>query len=194
VIGLTAGPQGDEACLLAAQELGVAKVVRLWDAFIDSQDQHALAAVIAAGVQRLGPDLVLAGHRSADWGTGATGPGVAHILNLPQVTAIVAVRRGVDRSDGPVLEADQLRGAELVNLEIELPALLAVAAGPTAVASSGSATLPIEVWDMQDLTLKMMRRAGKPETTVEPWEGDRARHLESAPLLITQLRNAGLLR
>ncbi len=191
IVALTAGPQGDEACLTAAQALGIGRAVRLWDAFIDSQDQHALAAVIAAGVQRLGPDLVLTGHRSADWATGGTGPGVAHILNLPLVTAAVGVR-AVERGEASLLEVDQLRGDELISLELDLPALLTVVAAPPRAATPQSAA--IEVWDMQDLTLKMMRRSGKPETSVEPAEGRRARQLDGVPILITQLRNAGLLR
>jgi electron transfer flavoprotein alpha/beta subunit len=192
VVALTAGPQGDEACLIAAHELGVTRAIRLWDAFIDSHDQHALAAVVAAGVQRLGPDLVLSGHRSADWGTGVTGPGVAHILNLPLVTGVVSART-VARPEGELLEVDQLREEALFNLEVELPAMLTVVAGPS-LPPREPATAAVEVWDMQDLTLKMMRRSGKPETAVEPAEGRRARQLDSAPLLLTQLRNAGLLR
>jgi electron transfer flavoprotein beta subunit len=118
VTAVTAGPSADEECLRCALALGASRAVRLWDAFLDSDDLHALAAVLAAGVQRLPFDVVLAGHRSADWASGATGPAIAHILGVPHVTAVVAARR----RDG-VLEVDQLRDEGILALDVEPPAL-----------------------------------------------------------------------
>ena len=83
------GPAAHDQCLEAALEAGADRAVRIIDPIISDSDLRTTASVLSAGIHQIGFDLVLAGNRSADWSTGATGPAVAHLLAVPHVTSVI---------------------------------------------------------------------------------------------------------
>ena len=86
LVAVTAGPAADDVCLEAALRGGAPRAVRFWDRSIDLGDLRTLCGLLAGGIVALGFDLVLTGQRSADWGSGAVGPALAHFLGVPHVT------------------------------------------------------------------------------------------------------------
>jgi electron transfer flavoprotein beta subunit len=150
IIALAAGPATHDAALQLALEAGVDRAVRIIDPIISDMDLRTTASVLSAAIHQLGFDLVLTGSRSADWGSGATGPAVAHLLGVPHVTSVLHAERSEDR-----LRLAHRRGGRLYRLLVTLPALITITTGPQAPASHGrsSGAQPIERLSLADMTL-----------------------------------------
>lgn len=122
VLALSVGGPEVEAILVRALELGADRAVRLgaprWRHLTASTiADHVIYALEVLGFR---PDLVLAGDRSVDEGTGTLGPLVAHRLSLPWVTGVASVER-----DGEALSLLRRRPrGERLELRGTLPAVL----------------------------------------------------------------------
>lgn len=162
---LTAAPSSDTAALTTALAAGAQRAVRISDPSVVGADLAATAAVLGGGLRLLGFDLVLAGNRSADFASGATGPAIAHMLRIPHVTGVTAVRTQEDRT----LVVTHRRERGLFELQVQLPALLAVAAGPPLPVPEEHAPSPdIEQLNLAEVTLPFRRPALFPERQIEP--------------------------
>jgi electron transfer flavoprotein beta subunit len=192
VTALTVGPSADDLVLRQALHCGANRAVRLADPAVDGRDLLALGTVIAAAVQRLGFDLILAGHRSADWGTGAVGPVVAHLLAIPHVASVVALC-----SEETTIKVDQLREEEILSLSLPLPALLCVWAAPNRAFEQRPEIPAVESWSLADvqlgLNLDLAPRTASREGT-SPASPRRTQQQPSARALLLQLKNSGLIR
>jgi len=161
VVAVVAGPATDDGPLAEVAALGV-RVVRVdWPAegpFIDdvAGDERELARVLVAALATTGrPDLVLAGDRTADRGTGALPAFVAHELDAAQALGLVALRAATDDdhpSAGRALVTERrLDGGGRERLLVPLPAVCSVEAAGVRLRRAPLAALldppPIDVMD-----------------------------------------------
>jgi electron transfer flavoprotein beta subunit len=192
VTALTIGPPPDELVLRQALQAGAGRAVRLADPAVDGRDLLALSTVIAAATQKIGFDVILAGHRSADWGTGAVGPVVAHLLAVPHITSVVGLR-----AEETTLKVDQLRGEEILSLALPLPAVLGVWAAPIRAFEQRAEIPAVESWSLADvqlgLNLDLAQRTSSREGTA-PAPARQQQRPPSARALLLQLKNSGLIR
>lgn len=90
VIALTCGPERSQEALRTALAIGADEAIRLDnDALPD--DSYAVAAALAAVIEPLAPDLLLAGLFAVDSGAGSVALQVAERLNMPQASSAVKV-------------------------------------------------------------------------------------------------------
>jgi electron transfer flavoprotein alpha/beta subunit len=150
VVAVSAGPTTHNVALQAALDAGAARALRIIDPIISDSDLRTTASVLSAGIHQIGFDLVLAGSRSADWSTGATGPAVAHLLGVPHVTSVIAAERREDR-----VHISHRRGPWSYELLLSLPALITIAAGPSLdlPQASPEGSSEIEHLSLADMTL-----------------------------------------
>ncbi len=85
-------------------------------------DPHAVAAVLAAAIRKLGEfDLILVGRESGDWGVGQTGGLLAEALGLPALGFVDSVELG---GPGLVLRRQTDAGTETAEAATPLLALI----------------------------------------------------------------------
>jgi electron transfer flavoprotein beta subunit len=89
-------------------------------------DSLAKANLLAEAARREGFDLILCGEKSLDGGSGATGPMLAEMLDLPQMTRVVCLDVHAD-ANGLIAERALERG-DRVRVASSLPALVSVTA------------------------------------------------------------------
>ncbi len=150
VTALSVSPSREDAALQAALRGGAERAIRIWDRQLLSRNINNLAAVLAATVEHVGFDLVFAGNRSSDWGSGATGPAVAHLLKIPHLTSISAIESSKDK-----FIVEHQRGETLFTLELKAPALLTVQPGSTSTYLERDEIPEIETLSLEDLDIKL---------------------------------------
>jgi electron transfer flavoprotein beta subunit len=91
VIAVTCGPERTQDALRTALAVGTDEAIRLSDDGSLGDDGYAAASALAALVQPLEPDLVLAGLFAVDSGAGSVALQVAERLSLPHASAAVKV-------------------------------------------------------------------------------------------------------
>ncbi|WP_336034982.1 electron transfer flavoprotein subunit beta/FixA family protein [Halobacterium yunchengense] len=96
----------------------------LSDREMAAADTWATAMTVATGLERLDPDLVFAGFKTADGETGHTGPQTAWCLDWPVITHAVAL--DVDADEGVVRAKRLVEGDvdEIETVAAPLPALV----------------------------------------------------------------------
>ncbi len=196
LVAVTAGPPVDDVCLDLALKAGVPRAVRIWDTCLEDTDLRTLCAMLAAGIYRIGFDLIIAGHRSADWGSAAVGPALAHFLGIAHVSSVIGARP--EGSEGAastsLLRVEHLSDEEILSLQVPLPALITVREGPARVLEERTALPAIEVMDMEDTTLRFARVSDLPDAGVRPCPARTPARLSGAAALLLELKNSGLLR
>lgn len=128
---LTLGPVEAEAALRAALAIGADSALRLEAENVAEWSPFAVAAALAAAIQREGafPDLLLCGNSSSDWSSGIVGPALAQFLDMPQVTGVAQFRIVPEQSSHTLLTLHVTRKLEhgyREQLEADLPVLLTV--------------------------------------------------------------------
>ncbi len=153
VVVVTVGEPEAEVALLVCLAQGADRGVRVWDDGLGDLDPLATARILAAGVAREEPDLVLCGVQSSDGVNGATGVALAAHLALPRV----AVVKGIEREGQNLLVERELEGGLLETIRVPLPALLTVQTGinepryATLRAIKQAAKKPLDVFDLDGL-------------------------------------------
>jgi electron transfer flavoprotein beta subunit len=194
VVALSAGPTAAESPLLRAIAGGAPRALRVWSADVHRDDYWAVSRLLAAALRRVGFDLVFAGDRSTNWGSGMIGPALAQQLELPHLSG--ALRASY--RDGE-LDVSLARGTECRVCRVPLPALITFRADRDAAARSlASATHDVvaaPTLDVLDLTernptgkAKLVSRAVQEATP------SRCELLADAAALCAKLRDQGLLR
>lgn len=122
VTALLAGVAGEAGPLHRALSAGAHRAVRLTGEDFASADFHTLGQALAAGIKRIGADLVLTGGRSDDEGLGAVPAALARQLGYPCVTGV----EELEDAGATAVEAVVRGGGRKRRLRIELPAVLAV--------------------------------------------------------------------
>jgi len=127
VVVVTVGDEEAEDSLLACLAKGADRAVRLWDETLAGADPLAVARVLAAGIERESPDLVLCGVQSSDAVNGATGVATAAHLGLPHVAVVKGL--DYDAAAGVATVERELEGGLVEVLRVRVPALLTIQTG-----------------------------------------------------------------
>ncbi|MFH1135068.1 MAG: electron transfer flavoprotein subunit beta/FixA family protein [Pseudomonadota bacterium] len=126
VVAVTMGPPQAVDVLTEALGMGVDEGVLLTDRFFAGADTWATSYTLGLCLETLRPfDLVVTGRQAVDGDTAQVGPQLAEGLNLPQATYV----RTLDVR-GNILTAERLMDDGLEKVEVPLPALVTVMAGP----------------------------------------------------------------
>jgi electron transfer flavoprotein alpha/beta subunit len=166
VTAVLAGTSHESGPLQRALLAGATRAVRLGGEDYASVDFHTLGQALAAGIKRIGADLVLTGARSDDEGLGAVPAATARNLGFPFIAGIEALAVAGPRAVEVVVRG----GGRKRRLRVELPAVLAIVAGPAGPTLRGdrSADPPeVELLTLADPETTVVRRRtelmGKPE-------------------------------
>lgn len=123
---LTVGPATAAEALRTCLAIGADDAIHLQDEAFERLDELQTAAVIAAVAQDGGYDLVIRGKQEIDLDSGAVGPAVAELLDLPHVGAVTKLEVA---EDGKSLTANRrIEGADEV-VRCSLPAVLTIEKG-----------------------------------------------------------------
>jgi len=115
-----------EEVLRGCLAVGADEALRIWDDRMEGSDAYATATALAAALSREAFDLVLCGLRRADLEQAQTGPSLAEILDLPQVTGARKVEPVEDNTR--ILLHKRVPGY-LTKLSCPLPALVTMEKG-----------------------------------------------------------------
>ncbi|MDP6461072.1 MAG: electron transfer flavoprotein subunit beta/FixA family protein [Gemmatimonadota bacterium] len=125
VTALTLGPETAVESLREALAMGANHAVHLKDDAFEGLDASGAAAVLAAGVEKVGEvDLVFVGRQTIDTNTALTGPMVAQRLGMTLLTEVFRVDE-IDQEAGTICVERLLEGGLQV-VKGRLPALLAM--------------------------------------------------------------------
>jgi electron transfer flavoprotein beta subunit len=131
VIALSLGEPRADDVLREALAMGCDQAYLLSDEAFQKADLSAVAAVLAAAVEKLGgADLVVAGREAGDSGAGQIGPRLAEALSYAGVTAAYSL--AVEQDDGSPREGGTLRAVQrwgdgYATVRVPLPAVVSVA-------------------------------------------------------------------
>jgi len=166
VTAVLAGTSHESGPLQRALAAGAARAVRLGGEDYASVDFHTLGQALAAGIKRIGADLVLTGARSDDEGLGAVPAATARNLGFPFISAVEDLAIAGPRAVEIVVRG----GGRKRRLRVELPAVLAMVAGPKGAALPSERpanTGEVELMTLADPETTVVRRRtellGKPE-------------------------------
>ena len=127
VVVVTVGDDEAEDTLLACLAKGADRALRIWDDTLAGADPLGVARVLAAGIERESPDLVLCGVQSSDAVNGATGVATAAHLGLPHVAVVKGL--DYDAAAGVATVERELEGGLVEVLRVRVPALLTIQTG-----------------------------------------------------------------
>ena len=149
---LSMGPAGAAEALRKALSMGGDAAVHVSDEGLHGSDAFATSLVLAAAVERIGFDLVVAGMASTDAGMGVVPALLAERLGVPAVT--YAGRLSVT-GDGVEIVRDSDLSSETVSAK--LPALVSVtdrtgeARYPSFKGIMAAKKKPVQTWSLADL-------------------------------------------
>jgi electron transfer flavoprotein beta subunit len=147
-------PHDEKAGLRNALAMGAARAVLVSDDALVGADALVTARVLAAAIERVGPDLVIAATESTDGYTGTVPVQVAELLGWPSVS----LSKRVDLVDGR-LTVDRQTESGYDEVEVPLPAVITVTAGvvepryPSFKGIMAAKGKPIEELKVSDLGL-----------------------------------------
>jgi len=163
-----AGTSHESGPLQRALVAGAARAVRLGGEDYASVDFHTLGQALAGGIKHIGADLVLTGARSDDEGLGAVPASTARHLGFPYVSGVEELTAAGPRAVEIVVRG----GGRKRRLRVELPAVLAIVAGPHGLPRPPDRTgnpSEVELLTLSDPEATVVRRRtellGKPEPT-----------------------------
>jgi electron transfer flavoprotein beta subunit len=120
-------PGNETGGLRTALAMGAERAILVSDPALAGSDALSTAKVLAAAIQRVQPDLIIAGTESTDGYTGTLPVQVAQLLGMPSVT----FARAVACTDGK-LTVERQTEAGYDQVEVPLPAVVTVTAGVVA--------------------------------------------------------------
>ena len=147
-------PEGKEA-LREALAMGADEAILLTDPRFEGSDSHAIANALAAAVTKVPHyDLIICGAYSEDLFAFQTGPRLAEICNLPQLTYVTKITLEESKI---IVERDLETERQIV--EGKLPCLVTVAREineprlPTLMSIMSASKKPMTTWTATDLNL-----------------------------------------
>jgi electron transfer flavoprotein beta subunit len=121
---VSAGPKRVTEALRTALAMGADKAVQIEDDNLYGADPVAVARILAAAVKDMGADIIFFGQRAVDDDSGVVSSAVAEMMDLPQVSLIVAL----EAEDGKVKANRPVEGETLV-IESSTPVVLTAQKG-----------------------------------------------------------------
>jgi electron transfer flavoprotein beta subunit len=120
---MSMGPPQVEEALREALALGVDDAILLSDRAFAGSDTWSTSYTLAAGIKKVGDcDIILCGKQAIDGDTAQVGPGVARLLDIPQVTYV----RSIAIEDERVAVAERMMEDGYDVLRVPLPCLFTV--------------------------------------------------------------------
>ena len=123
----------------------------------DKHDYHVVSSLLAGTIKKIGEyDIILCGEASIDLFSGQTGPQLAGLLNIPQITYAQSVNAEKDK-----VVAERNMGDKAVTTESTYPVLITVTKEineprlPSLMQILGAANKPINEWSADSLINKM---------------------------------------
>lgn len=154
VIVLAVGGKSTDATLRSALAMGAHQAIWVDDPALAEVDESATARVLAAALETIDYDLVLAGFQSVDDTTAQVPSRVAEILDIPLVTVALAA----ELHDGIVTVTREIDdGVEIIDLS--LPAMATAQQGlaepryPSMRGIMQAKKKPLQTWSLADLNL-----------------------------------------
>ena len=92
IIVLSMGPPSAKDQLKRLTRLGISRAILLADPAFAGADTLATAYTLSLAIKKLSPDLIICGRQSTDGDTAQTGPSLAQMLRLPQVTNVLKIK------------------------------------------------------------------------------------------------------
>lgn len=128
IIALSMGPPQVETALVRCLELGADQGILVSDRKLAGADTLATALTLTAAIRKLAPDysLILVGKQAIDSNTAQVGPGIAELLDLPQILYGVEISIAPDQKHVRV-KRESRAGFEV--LEAKLPTLVSTSKG-----------------------------------------------------------------
>jgi electron transfer flavoprotein beta subunit len=121
---LSMAPRGETTGLRNALAMGADRAVLVSDDALAGADALVTARVLAAVLERIGPDLIIAGTESSDGYTGTLPVQIAEFLGLPSVS----FSKNVEIA-GRTLTIERQTESGYDQVEVPLPAVITVTAG-----------------------------------------------------------------
>lgn len=88
VIALSMGPKKAEEALTECIAMGVDKSILLTDRVFAGADTWVTSSVLAKAIEKIQPDLIIAGRQAIDGDTAQVGPQIAEHLGIPSVAYV----------------------------------------------------------------------------------------------------------
>src|SRR5271154_7053687 len=152
VVLVSMAPGGETSGLRTALAMGAARAILVSDEALSGSDALGTAKVLAAGIRRVEPDLVLAATESTDGYTGTLPVQVAELLDLPSITFAKSVS-----VEGGTVKVERQTEAGYDEVESPLPAVVTVTAGvvepryPSFKGIMSAKSKPVETLSVADL-------------------------------------------
>ena len=156
---LSMGPKQAENALREAISLGADEAVLVCSRAFAGGDTWATSLTLAKAIEKLNPDVVLAGKQAIDGDTAQVGPGISCHLDWPQACYVSKIREIA--KGRAVVECLMETGKEV--LEVELPAVLTVVKEineprlPSLKGKMRAKKAVITVWDENDIGIEPER-------------------------------------
>lgn len=152
---ITVGTSEAKEALREALAMGADEAILITDPRFEGSDSHAVAGVLAAAVTKiLDYDLIICGAYSEDLFAFQTGPRLAEICNLPQITYATKITL-----DGTKIVVERDLETERQVVEGKLPCLVTVVREineprlPTLMSIMAASKKPTTTWNAADLGL-----------------------------------------
>jgi electron transfer flavoprotein beta subunit len=127
ILVVSIAPPSAEHALRECLAVGANEVVRVWGEGVEDADPQGLAVILAAVVRRRPFHLILGGWRRADVEHAQTGPMLAELLGLPQITCARGVEMGRDSNS---IRVEKRIPGKMLTMSCSLPALVTMEKGP----------------------------------------------------------------
>jgi len=185
---VSVAPEESEEMLRESLARGADEAFQIWDEEMEGSDGYAVASILAQFIKSRSFDLILTGTLADDDGGGQVSGMLAAILGIPSST----LASKIEFKNGAVKFNRELEGGLNESMEMDLPALLAVATGlnePRFVsirAVRKVASVEIPSLSAQDIGIDRasIGRSGS-RTTIEnvslPPEGEGAEIIKGSP-------------
>ncbi|MEE8400247.1 MAG: electron transfer flavoprotein subunit beta/FixA family protein [Desulfobacterales bacterium] len=163
---ISVGTDKTQEAIRSALAMGADKGIQIEDPALAGCDALTTAKVIAATLQPLSFDLVIAGHRAVDDDNFQVGPAVAEYLDIPHIPFVIQETV----ADGKITCHRTIDGGTIV-LESSLPALLTTQRGlneprlPSLPGIMKAKSKPLEVKGLADIGLDA-ETLGEPLTRI----------------------------
>ncbi len=125
VVVLCVGPARAAQAIREALAKGADRAIHVEMEHLAALDPLHVASLMAASLKPEQPDLILTGLQSEDLGYGQTGVILAELLGFPHATIIMEV----EKVDGGIRVKRELENGWFQQVEMPLPALLAIQSG-----------------------------------------------------------------
>ncbi|OGP35711.1 MAG: hypothetical protein A2X88_06520 [Deltaproteobacteria bacterium GWC2_65_14] len=124
---VSVAPPSADSALRECLAVGADELVRVWGGGVEEADPHGLAVILAAAVRLRPFRLILAGWRRADVEHAQTGPMLAELLDLPQITCARSVEMGRESES---IRVEKRIPGRILSLSCRLPAVITLEKGP----------------------------------------------------------------